>query len=380
MTPVNDALSFAGAGRVHHGVFFMADYDQQHLVNAMRHKQFYPHAVDRIEVVETHISTVFLTGPYAYKLKKPVEMTFLDFTLPEKRKYYCDREVMLNRRLAPETYISVLPISKNRGHFRLNSRESPVDYVVMMHQLPTDASMDRILSETGVIDAGRIDLLAQTLSAFLDTAKSGDDISSIGSWEAVNRNCQENFSQIASAAPEIAALQTFKDIRAAMRAFLKRNKTLFQKRMSEGKIKDGHGDLRAEHIYFSDFGIAIIDCIEFNDRFRYGDIASELAFLSMDLDILGHPEIAQDLLRQYAGFSTDTDFFSLLPFYQCYRAMVRVIVNLLRMGQKDITEKKKNDLLLRTQQFLGAAGQYAENLNAPPLTKAPASRQPADIK
>jgi aminoglycoside phosphotransferase family enzyme len=158
-----------------------------------------------------------------------------------------------------------------------------------MRQLPEDASMVDMLPN-GKIDSPSITALGKVLSKFYRNAKTGTDIDAMGSWDAVWKNCEENFTQMEPFAGNLFDTRIYKIIRAANRSFMRRRKPLFYKRIESGNIRDCHGDLRTEHIYFTDDGIQIIDCIEFKDRFRYSDITSDLAFLTMDLDFLGFPE------------------------------------------------------------------------------------------
>jgi len=338
---------------------------QKDIFQAMERADFYPHPVTLLEQRDTHISKVFLTGPFVYKIKKALDLEFLDYTTLEKRGYFCDQEVALNRRLTQNVYLGVVPITQKDGRYFMAGPGRPVEYCVKMRQLPQEFSMIRLL-EAGKIDKGKLRALAGTLVQFYDQALTGGDITAFGSWKTVRANCEENFRQTEPFSGSIIDERLFQIVRAATRSFLRRRKELFERRMEEEKIRDCHGDLRSGHIYFED-GIQIVDCIEFNERFRYGDITSDLAFLAMDLDYEGHPRSAQDLLQAYVSDTQDHDLFALLDFYKCYRAFVRIKVNCLRLQQKDITKKERGRLLKDTTRYTDLAYQYAVQFTRPTL-------------
>lgn len=332
----------------------------------MESVRFYPHAVDGIDQRETHISRVFLAGDFVYKIKKPVELGFLDFTTLEKRKHYCRREIELNRRLTQNVYLEVVSITHNGNGYRLNGPGTPVEYAVKMHRLREDASMVNLLRKEK-IDPKSIKTLGKVLSAFYRKAKTGEDIETPGAWQTVWDNCEENFTQMEPFTGNWIDARIHKIIRAATRSFMRRHKALFHRRIENGKIRDCHGDLRAEHVYFTDDGIQIIDCIEFNDRFRYADISSDLAFLTMDLDFLGYPGAAGSLLTAYVGDAKDDEVFTLIEFYKCYRAMVRAKVNCFQLDEHISDSREKEVILSKIRRYMALAYQYALEYTRPTL-------------
>ena len=336
------------------------------LFQAMEKPNFYPHPVSCIEQRETHISKVFLTGDYVYKIKKPVNLEFLDFTTLEKRRYYCRQEVILNRRLTHNVYLDVVAISFKDEKYYLSDSDNPVEYAVKMRQLPDNRSMVHLLKKTK-IDRNDIEDLALILSNFYSQGPSAEHIHSSGAWKNIQKNCEENFNQTMAFAGEILDKRIFQIIQSATLSFLRRRKELFDNRSESGKIRDCHGDLRTGHIYFADDGIQIIDCIEFNDRFRYHDIASDMAFLAMDLDYEGFPQIDSLFLNAYVKYSNDQDVFVLIDFYKCYRAFVRCKVNCMRLQEGGLTEQIKRKLLKETMKYLDLAYQYAVKFTRPTL-------------
>jgi len=339
---------------------------QDQIFARMGRPEFYPHPVGRIEHRETHISHVFLTGDYVYKIKKPVNLDFLDFTTLEKRHHYCHQEIILNKRLSHNVYLDVVPITFKDGKYDLDGPGAPVEYAVKMRQLPADRSMVHLLKRKK-INRDLIRKLALILSKFYSQGPSVEHIHSSGAWETIQENCEENFRQTTQFAGEIIDERIFQIVRSATLSFLRRKKELFENRIKGKKIRDCHGDLRTGHIYFTNEGIQIIDCIEFNERFRFHDITSDLAFLAMDLDYEGFPQIASDLLDDYVKYSEDRDVFVLIDFYKCYRAFVRCKVNCIRLQENGLVKKDKAKLLKETNKYLDFAYRYAVQFTRPTL-------------
>ncbi|MBW1744596.1 MAG: AAA family ATPase, partial [Deltaproteobacteria bacterium] len=338
---------------------------QAKIFKAMSQPEFYPHRVKAVEQRETHISKVFLTGDYAYKVKKPLNLGFLDFTTLKKRRHFCFQELILNQRLTRAVYLDVLPITFQDGKYYLAGPGNTVEYTLKMRQLPDACSMVRLL-EKGKVDTGAIQALAAFLAGFYAQAPTGGHINTFGEWKTVWANCEENFQQTEGFVGKILPEKTCQIIRAATRSFLRRWQDLFQNRVERGRIRDCHGDLRTGHIYFVD-GIQVIDCIEFNDRFRYSDIASDLAFLAMDLDHEGYPDVSQNLLTAYVQHTKDQNVFVLLDFYKCYRAFVRVKVNCLRLHEGGLGTIEYDKLFEDTYRYMELAYRYAVQFTRPTL-------------
>ena len=338
---------------------------QAEIFKAMSTPDFYPHAVGAIEQRDTIISKVFLTGEFAYKIKKPVNLEYLDFTTLAKRKHFCEQELILNRRLAPEVYLAVVAITLQKGRYQLAGEGTPLEYAVKMQQLPEERSM-RSLMRRGKIGRESIEALAHTLATFYRKGARGRKGLNLGSWQSVWTNAEENFRQTEPFVAEIINTRKFQIIRATTRAFLIRRKALFDRRNAKQKIKDCHGDLRTGHVYFTD-GIKIIDCIEFNDRFRYADVTSDLAFLAMDIDFEGNPEIAGHLIKAYVDETKDRELYILLDFYKCYRALVRTKVNCFRLKENSHTAQEKSRLLRKTGRYLDLSYQYAVQFTRPTI-------------
>jgi aminoglycoside phosphotransferase family enzyme/predicted kinase len=335
------------------------------IFEAMKNPNFYPHTVSTIEQRDTHISKVFLTGNYAYKIKKPINLEFLNFATLDKRRHFCRQEINLNRRLAPDVYLDVVPITLLDGRYHMAGTGSIVEYAVKMRQLPETSSMLQLLRRRK-LEKGSIDELAGVLAKFYSRASTSESINTVGSRETVSINCEENFRQTEQFVPQVIDERMFLIIQSATRAFLQRRKALFQRRVEHGKIRDCHGDLRTGHIYFTG-DIKIIDCIEFNDRFRYADITSDLAFLAMDLDFEEFSQTAQHLITTYLEYSKDEEMLILLDFYKCYRAYVRVKVNCFHLQEKDLLTNARVKLVRETERYLKLAYRYAVQFTRPTI-------------
>lgn len=303
---------------------------------------FYPHPVRELERRDTHISAVFLTGDWAYKLKKPVDFGFLDFSTLEKRIHCSRQEVLLNGRLSRGVYQSVEAVCRDEsGRLRLGGGGETVEVAVKMRQLPERANLQSLLAESarngGGLDGAirqRGAELGHLLAAFYLNSPRSDAIDHFGHPDVVGFNMEENFEQIEPYAARLLPLERWELIRQVSRAFLKNWRPLFERRIEEGRIHDGHGDLRPDHIYLLD-PIQVIDCIEFNERFRYGDAAADLSFLHMELERLGQSELSRTILDAYVERARDFDLYALIDFYAAYRAVVKVKVACLRWSELD---------------------------------------------
>lgn len=319
------------------------------LIDALSTPAPYPHPVHDLHVLQTHASCVFLTGEFVYKIKKPVNFGFLDYSTPEQRRKCCERELELNCRLCPEVYLDLVPIGWEAGRLRVGVSGAPVEWAVRMRQLPEEDMLPARLS-AGTVTPEQIARLAEVLSSFHAEAATNPETAAFGTPEAVWRNVDENFTQTAYRTGEWLPPEHLTTIREYSGRFLAEQRDLFLARMAEGRIRDGHGDLRAQNICLYEAlqgGIQILDCIEFNDRFRFGDVAADLAYLAMDLDLAGRADLRQALIDRYVERSEDVSLRRLLPFYCCYRAYVRGKIALLTAEESEIPPaecRKQGDL------------------------------------
>ncbi|MGD9248140.1 MAG: AAA family ATPase [Desulfobacteraceae bacterium] len=340
---------------------------QESLFEAMSSPDFYPHPVQSVTEKETHISKVFLTGEVVYKIKKAVDLGFLDFSSVTKRQQCCEQEVSLNRRLAQGVYLGVVPITHCGGRFRLYGPGEAVEHAVRMRQLPDHQSLAAKI-QRGVVTVAQIEALAHRLTDFFEQQGSTGPEMAAACRDHVRSACEENFRQTRSVIGDVLDPEQYRAVRSATRLFLDHQKALFDARSESGKIYDGHGDLRTGHIYFDDSGkFRIIDCIEFNSRLRHIDIASDLAFLAMDLDASKAPKLGDALLKVYVRRTADRQAYALIPFYKCYRAMVRCKVNCIHLKKRTIGKSAAMDARERAALYLALAERYAQQFARPTL-------------
>jgi aminoglycoside phosphotransferase family enzyme/predicted kinase len=278
-----------------------------------------------VKLIETHISWVLL-GPEVYKIKKPVTLPFLDFASFESRERACRTEVRINRRLAPRTYLGVVPIRRRPdGHFSLRAGTGAIaEWAVQMARLDESRRADALL-ERGVFGREHIDRLALALAAFHADSPSGPRIARYGTPEVVERNVLDNFRALRNTDRDFVSEDAMSEIECWQLAFVRDHRAFFEERMLEGAVRDGHGDLRLEHVFLheADDDFEVIDAIEFDDRYRYADVCADVSFLAMDLARLGRVDLGERFVAVYARAANDFDLYRVLDFYESYRACVR---------------------------------------------------------
>jgi aminoglycoside phosphotransferase family enzyme/predicted kinase len=301
----------------------------------------FPHRPRTVTLVQTHISYVLLADDHVYKVKKPVRFSFLDFSTLERRRRFCHEEVRLNRRLAPDAYFGVVGICPDGEHYRIGTEDDPqaIEYAVHMRRLPDDRLLDHLLA-TGKASLEMIDAIAARLAGFHREADASPEVTANGDRAAIWRILEDNYANarpfrgITIDPADDDAIQTF------ARSFLDEHEALFRRRQTEQRIRECHGDLHTEHICLTN-GIVIFDCIEFNPLFRYCDVASDIAFLAMDLDFHGRDDLAARFIETYIRRSGDAEARNLVPFYQCYRAYVRGKVDSLKSTEAEVAAAER---------------------------------------
>jgi aminoglycoside phosphotransferase family enzyme len=325
-------------------------------IGALLKSQAYPHKPKKIELVQTQMSFILLTGEYVYKIKKPVNLGYLDYTTLEKRHFFCQQELELNRRLCPDAYLAVVPIAEEKGEPRIEGQGKAIEYAVKMKQLPQDRMMD-VLLPSGQVTLEMVAGVAEKLMVFHQKAETNQKIAAFGRLDVIRRNTDENFAQTEKYIGTSITAEQYRHIKNYTDNFMDSNASLFDKRVREGKIRDCHGDLHAAHVCFTD-DICIYDCIEFNDRFRYSDVALEIAFLAMDLDRYQQAGLSRHLVNTYVGLSHDEEFLKLLNFYKCYRAYVRGKVESFKLDDPLISQTEKAKALESAQGYFQLAESY----------------------
>jgi uncharacterized protein len=315
-----------------------------------------------VKLIQTHISYVFVTDNYVYKFKKPVDFGFLDFSTLPKRHHFCQQELILNRRLCPTIYLDLVALTDTEGTFQLANvseavPEHVIEYGIRMKRMPEERMMANIIKSSRLVPE-MIDSICDVLVPFYARAEGGANIQEFGRPEAVSINIFENFSQTESfiGTPALSKEQ-FDRIRNFSANFLKQDE-LFAVRISAGRIRDCHGDLYSANICLAD-QVYIFDCIEFNERFRYCDVASDIAFLAMDLDYHGLTDLSRRFVKKFIEISADTGLMTMLNFYKCYRAYVRGKINLFTASAPEVDEKTKQLCQNMAGKYFQLADRYA---------------------
>ncbi len=336
------------------------------LVQAMSRPDFYAHNPDSVQLLQTHISFIFIAGDLVYKVKKSVDFGFLDFTTLEKRKFYCDEELRLNRRLASEIYLDVVPIGEDKsGALSLGTGDRIIDYAVKMKRLPEDKMLNRLIAE-GTVDDSIMDSVARRVYEFHRDAATGGEINRIGGIDTIRHNHDENFEQTIPYIGTSIGRGSYQFIQSYANHFLSKNRELFEERVAGHRIRDCHGDLHLQHICIGE-EILVFDCIEFNERFRYLDVAAEVAFLSMDLDFNGYHGYADTFVKAYLRYSSDSDIKKLLNFYKCYFAYVRGKVTSFKIDDEAVKEEEKKEAIETASRYFELAYSYAALLEKPTI-------------
>lgn len=330
------------------------------LREALLKPDLYPDHPRSVNLIETHISLVFLTGNYVYKVKKPVDFGFLDFTTLEKRKFFCEQEVRLNRRLSPTIYLGVVPITGEGDRIILDGGGKLLEYAVKMKQIPEKFLMDKLLDRNQVTPK-MVEAISEKLAKFYFSAETNDLIKSFAQPERVKQDTDENFQQTQKYIGTTISGKVYEKVRSRTDDFYVKKMTLFYERIAADRIRDCHGDLRLEHIFWGD-EISIFDCIEFNERFRYTDWAADIGFLAMDLDYHGRQDLSAHLIQVFVDKSGDPGLMEILDFYKCYRAYVRGKVESFRLDDLHIPEAEKKEAFKRAEKYFDLAHHYAQRM------------------
>ena len=334
---------------------------QQKVVLILEKEEYaYPHKVSKIRMKETHISWIFLTGLYVYKIKKQLKFgKILDFSTLKLRKKFCQKEVILNKLLCGDMYQGVVKIVKENGkngnNMRIANQEEngrALEYAVKMLEIPQNFRMDNLLA-SGKVTLKTIESLTKTLVKFHRCTPTNAKIKNFGYPEFMEKKIHENFNTLAKLKTVDPKFEN------ALILFVKKNKKIFYQRIRENKIRDIHGDLYLKNIFILEKNkFYLYDRIEFNDGLRYADIAEDIAHLSMDLDYHKRSDLRKHLISQYIEKSSDIDLENLVYFLMCYKACIRSKVSLFHAKNETIAKKRiarireSKDLLKLAESYL----------------------------
>lgn len=330
------------------------------LVEAMLQPDFYDHVVQDIQIIQTHISYVFLTGEFAYKVKKAVNFGFLDFSSLEKRHFFCQEELRLNNRLAPNLYLAVLPIYQHNDRFSLTSSSAEaVEYAVKMRQFPQEQLLIHLF-ERGELTFAHITTIAQQIAQFHQIAATSNHISQFGTAQAMAKVAEDNYNH---SEPYIGRGQTqvqFDLTRQFTDRFFADHEADFARRIDQNKIRECHGDLHLKNICLWQNQIQIFDCIEFNEPFRNSDVLYDLAFLFMDLEFRGRPDLANRLLNVYLEETNDYEGLLFMPLFCSMRAYIRAKVTSFLLDDPNIPIDGKISAQAEAGAYYQLAYQYTQ--------------------
>lgn len=327
----------------------------------------YDPPADDVRLHETHSSWVLLAGPFAYKLKKPVNLGFLDFTTIERRRADCEEELRLNRRFSPQMYLGVVEITERDGHFRIGGEAGSGEPAVWMRRLPEEGMLPAKLAR-GDVDMRLARRIGRTLAKLHGRSETGPDIDAYGSPASVIANWRENFDQMGPFVGRTVSSDVNEEIRTYVDRFLRQQAPLLEQRVADGHVRDGHGDLHAASICIDDGQILLFDNLQFAPRYRCADLASEVAFLAMDLEYHGRADLAWGFVDSYVRASRDDGLLRLLDFYTCYRAYVRGKVRSLRLAQTEqASGGETHQLIAESRAYFDLAWAHAGGLPRPPM-------------
>ena len=320
-------------------------------------KENYPHQPEEIRLVQTHISYVLIADEFVYKWKKEVDFGFLNFSTFDKRKFYCEQELALNRRLCPDIYLGLVTITRSGDSFELDGDGEVVEYGVKMARMDEERMMAGVIGR-GELTEAHLDSIIAQLVPFYESAAGDDSIKEFGRAKAVAVNVLENFEQTEGFIGQGGlSRERFDRISDYAREFLKES-SRFDQRVDEGRIRDCHGDMYSANICLDD-PVHIFDCIEFNERFRYSDVAADIAFLAMDLDYHGLKDFSDYFVDQFVKRSGDDGIREMLNFYKCYRAYVRGKIGLFTAADPEVDKDTAENCKRQAARYFELAEKYA---------------------
>lgn len=325
------------------------------LIESLRSPAAYGHPVGEIRVLQTHISWVLLTGQFAYKIKKPVNMGFLDFTTLDRRRHFCQEELRLNRRLAPQLYLDVVPITGTAAAPRIGGMGEPIEYAVRMQEFPQGTLLSELLKR-GRLTPAHVDALAQQVAEFHGRIARAAADGPWGTIESIKHSMEEVFDHLEIGEEQ---LDRVRQLRKWCENELTARCELFASRRHDGFVREGHGDLHLGNMLLLDGRPVVFDCIEFNDDFRWLDVLSDVAFTTMDFEDRGNPAYSHRFLNAYLEHTGDYTGLAVARYYMIYRAAVRAKVAALRLRQPDLPAEDQRRLLAEHDGYLALAESFA---------------------
>ena len=340
------------------------------LVQQMLEPEFYAHSVtEPVGLMQTHVSYVLITGDYVYKLKKPVNFGFLDYSTLDKRKHFCQEELRLNQKGAGSLYLSVVQINEDDGRFQIDGDGEAAEYAVKMRQFPQSALLSAQF-EQGQLDEERVRSLAKTIAQFHSETQTSDHIRSFGTVESIRQAFDENYEQTAdyvggdSDGDSVAKPQTqkqFDETKAYTDNFFATRQDLLQQRLKRNRIRACHGDLHLGNICEWDGKILLFDCIEFNEPFRFVDVMYDIAYVVMDLELAGRKDLSNAFINEYAEQTGDWEGLKVLPLYVSRQSYVRAKVSSFMLGDPSVSDEDKQAGSAKAAEYYKLSWSYLQD-------------------
>ncbi len=338
----------------------MTDTSLPPLIQQMLQSGFYPHSViEPIQLIQTHISYVLLTGDYVYKLKKPVNFGFLDFSTPDKRQHFCHEELRLNQRGAPELYLEVLPIAQAEKQYQLGGAGQPVEYALKIRQFPQEALFISMF-EQGHLGEANLEELGRVLAQYHAKAETSARIRSFGEVPQVRAALDENYEQTEKYIGSQQTQPQFDETKQYTDDFFAQRPGLFTSRVQNNWIRECHGDLHLGNICCWQDKILLFDCIEFNEQFRFVDVMFDVAFIVMDLEARQRKDLGNAFLNTYVEQTGDWEGLQVLPLYLSRQAYVRAKVNSFLLNDPAVPDAKKQEARATAAHYYHLAWQYTK--------------------
>jgi uncharacterized protein len=337
---------------------------EEELISFLGDPTSYPHGPKTVRVIQTHISYVALVPPYVYKVKKAVDLHFLDFTSLAHRRHFCEQEVRLNRRMCKDVYLGVVPISRTEQGLSLECASNVVEFAVKMRLMQDGCFLHQLVARDHT-PTGHLKRVSERLARFYCSQTSSPAIAEWGKIEKLQISTRENFEQIEPFVGTLLTAPALAVIRHYNSQFFHTQELLLNRRRAEGHILDGHGDLRLEHIHVTDEAVCIFDCVEFNERLRCVDTANDVAFLAMDLDFQDRQDLACRCVQDISTQLSDPELRKLMDFYKCYRACVRGKVEGIRSQEPKVKAQERQTSRDQAVRYFQLALNYATAGSAP---------------
>ena len=329
------------------------------MIEDLLNPAFLPDRTKHVKLIQTHISLVFVGDEFVYKIKKPVDFGFLDFSTLEKRHHFCQQEVILNQRLTEGIYLGVMPVVFDGKNHRIGQGGGDVvEYAVRMKRIPDERLMKSVY-DRGELTTDHLKDLARVIAKFHGNAEQSREIDHFGELDIFRFTTDENFDQTRKYVGISIDRKDFETLFQWTERFFKEQGDLFERRIADRKIRDCHGDLHMEHICLTE-PISIFDCIEFNDRLRYTDTLADIGFLLMDLEYRGGRRFSNQLWRFYSEITHESSMESMLAFYKVYRAYVRGKVISFQLDDRGISDDEKAKAIQSAKAYFKLSRSYIE--------------------